>query len=167
MFKWLAILFTCAMVYEPGGHILAQSSPFSLLACFVVVYLGVALLILGIFALLKNTLGSKLVGSDFFGHAEYYLGMGSGVVRFTCILLAVLAILNARSFSSQEVKAAERYQNDNYGSNFFPDLHSVQSAVFEKSLAGPWIRQNLSFLLIQPTRPENKELHQKDANVIY
>ncbi len=167
MLKWLAVLFGCAFVYEPGGRFLAQSSPFSLLACFLIVYVGVALLILGVFRLLKHSLGSKLLGSDFFGHAEYYLGMGSGMVRFTCILLAGLALLNARLFTPQEVKARERQQNEDYGSNFFPGLPNVQSAVFERSLAGPWIKQNLSFLLIKPTHPENNQLHQKDASVPY
>jgi len=26
-----------------------------------------------------------------------------------------------------------------------------------------WIKQNLDFLLIKPTEPETRELHQKDA----
>jgi methylphosphotriester-DNA--protein-cysteine methyltransferase len=32
-----------------------------------------------------------------------------------------------------------------------------------KSLTGPWIKQNLGFLLIKPTEPEDKQLHQKEA----
>jgi hypothetical protein len=39
----------------------------------------------------------------------------------------------------------------------------VQATVFDKSLTGPWIKQNLGFLLITPTAPEKRELHQKDA----
>jgi len=56
----------------------------------------------------------------------------------------------------------ENFQNDVYGSNFFPTLHSVQSAVFERSLLGPWIKENLSFLLIKPTEPENRQFKQKE-----
>jgi uncharacterized membrane protein required for colicin V production len=160
--KWLAVLIGCALIYEPAGHLVAETSPFSLLSSFLIVYIGVGLLILGLFALLKRSLGGKLLGSDVFGGAEYYLGMGSGVVRFACILLAVLAVLNARYYSPQEVKANERYQNEVYGSDFFPGLQNVQSLVFEKSLTGPWIKQNLDFLLIKPTAPENKDIHQKD-----
>jgi uncharacterized membrane protein required for colicin V production len=162
LLKWLAVLIGCALIYEPAGHLVAETSPFSLLSSFLIVYIGVGLLILGLFALLKRSLGGKLLGSDVFGGAEYYLGMGSGVVRFTCILLAVLAVLNARYYSPQEVKANERYQNEVYGSDFFPGLQNVQSLVFEKSLTGPWIKQNLDFLLIKPTAPENKDIHQKD-----
>jgi hypothetical protein len=88
--------------------------------------------------------------------------MASGLVRFSCILLAALALLNARYFSPTEVKAREKYDNDVYGSSFFPTLHSVQSTVFDRSLTGPWIKENLGFLLIKPTEPEHKEFHQKE-----
>src|SRR4029077_13249373 len=112
---------------------------------------AVALLILALFAGIKRGLGGKLIGSDIFGSAEYYLGMGSGMIRFICMMLVALALLNARSFTSAEVKSMEDFQNDVYGSNFFPTLHTVQSSVFEKSFIGSWIRQNLSFFLIKPT----------------
>lgn len=167
LIKWLVIVVVCAVVYEPGGQFLAQSSPFSLLSSFLMVYIACALVIYGIFALVKHSIGGKLIGSDIFGRAEYYLGMGSGLLRFSCMLIAALALLNARYFSPQEVKAMENYQNDMYGSNFFPGLHSAQSVVFEKSLTGPLIRDYLGFALIKPTKPENKELHQKDANLPY
>ncbi len=160
--KWLVVVFGCAAIYDPVGRMLAESSPITLLSCFLIVYVSSALVILAAFALVKHSLGGKLIGSDIFGGAEYYLGMGSGVVRVSCMLLAVLALLNARYFSPTEVRAMEKYQNDLYGSNYFPTWHAAQETVFEKSLAGPWIKQNLSFLLIKPTQPEKKELHQKE-----
>lgn len=167
LLKWLTILVACGMLYEPAGLLLASWSPFSALTCFVMIYIAMALLILGVFGLTKHLFGGKLLGSDLFGKAEYYLGMGSGMVRFACILLAVLAVLNSRYFSPEEVRAMERFQNDVYGSNFFPTLHTAQSVVFEKSLTGPWIREHLGFLLIKQTPPEKKELHQKEANLPY
>jgi len=57
----------------------------------------------------------------------------------------------------------EKFQDDVYGSNFFPTLHTLQATVFDRSLSGPWIKENLGFLLIKPTEPQNKELHQKEA----
>jgi hypothetical protein len=151
------------VLYEPTGLFLGQfTTLFGKLSCFLVAYLAVALLVVGGFALLKRALGGKLLGSDIFGRAEYYLGMSSGVVRACCMLLAVLALLNARYFSPQEVRAMEKFQDDMYGSNFFPTLHTVQATVFDKSLTGPWIKQNFGFLLIKPTEPDNRELHQKE-----
>lgn len=78
------------------------------------------------------------------------------------MMLAALALLNARYFSPTEVKAMEKFQDDVYGSNFFPTLHTLQSTVFERSLTGPWIKEHLSFLLIKPTEPENKQIKQKE-----
>ncbi len=160
LFKWLAILIICALAYEPIGKMFVGS--FTLLFCYVMAYLTAGLVVLIVFAGIKRALGGKLLGSDIFGKAEYYLGMGSGLVRFSCMLLAALALLNARYFSPTEVKAMENFQNDVYGSNFFPTLHTVQSAVFERSLLGPWIKENLSFLLIKPTEPENRQFKQKE-----
>lgn len=164
LLKWLVVVIACGFLYGPIGAELARVSPFSLLTCYVMVYVTLALVIIGFFALFKHAIGGKLVGSDIFGHTEYYLGMGSGLVRFSCVLLACLAVLNARYFNPKEVQAMEAFQNDMYGSNFFPGLHTAQEVVFEKSLAGPWIRDHLSFLLITPTAPEDKSFHQKEAD---
>ncbi|HYV28547.1 MAG TPA: CvpA family protein [Candidatus Eisenbacteria bacterium] len=164
LLRWLAILFGCAFAYEPVGSTFASTTGiFSKLSAYVIAYIVCALIIVGLSALFKRAMEGRLVGSDFFGRSEYYLGMVSGLIRFSCILLAFLAILNARYYTPQEVRANEKYQNEWYGSNFFPTWQTIQSSVFEKSLTGPFIKNNLSFLLIRPTPPENKELHQKDA----
>ena len=164
MIQWLIILFGCAVIYEPLGQVIGQfTNMFGRLSCYLVAYVGGALLVLLVFTAIKRIMGGKLLGSDIFGRSEYYLGMLSGLVRCTCILLAVLALLNARYFSPTEVRAMEKFQDDVYGSNFFTTLHSLQSTVFDRSLTGPWIKENLGFLLIKPTEPEKRELHQKDA----
>src|SRR5262245_17164338 len=161
--KWLVILFVCAMVYEPVGKFFAQETRvFSLFTCYVLAYVSVALVVLILFAGLKRAIGGKLIGSDIFGAAEYYLGMGSGFVRFSCMLLAVLALLNARYFSPKVIDDMKKFQDDVYGSNYFPTLQTIQSIVFERSLTGPWIRDHLGFFLIKPTEPENKEIKQKE-----
>jgi uncharacterized membrane protein required for colicin V production len=148
--KWLAILFGCALVYQPAGRFIAQFGLLSLVASCLVAYLGAALFILVGFSLAERRLGGKLVGSDVFGRAEYYLGMVSGLVRFTCMVLVVLAVLHARSFSPAEVRAREAFQDAAFGSHVFPTLHTIQVEVFERSLTGPWVKQDLGFLLISP-----------------
>jgi uncharacterized membrane protein required for colicin V production len=164
LLQWLTVLFVCAVIYEPAGKMIGQfTSVFGMLSCYLLAYVGAGLLVLLVFAGIKRALGGKLVGSDIFGRSEYYLGMASGLARGTCVLLAVLALLNARYFSPTEVRAMQKFQDDVYGSDFFPTLQSVQSTVFDKSLTGPWIKQNLGFLLIKPTEPDKRELHQKEA----
>jgi uncharacterized membrane protein required for colicin V production len=164
LLRWLCIVFVCAAAYEPVGHFFLQStSLFSTLSCYLLAYVGSAIVIVVLFIAIKRGLGGKLVGSDVFGGTEYYLGMGSGLIRFACITIAFLALLNARLYSQKEIKAREAYVNDVYGKDYFPGLQVLQSSVFEKSLTGPWIKENLSFLLIKPTAPEDKSLHQKEA----
>jgi uncharacterized membrane protein required for colicin V production len=163
LLKWLAIVVVCGTLYPVGADLIFQfTRMFSKLTCYLMAYLGGALLIFLVFVWLKQGLGGKLLGSDIFGRSEYYLGMGAGFVRFSCILLVGLAILNARYFSPTEVRAMEKFQDDVYGSNFFPTLHSLQSTVFDRSLTGPYIKQYFGTLLIEPTPPENRELHQKE-----
>src|SRR5438552_3104621 len=65
--KWLAVLFGCAVAYEPIGQLLADTTGiFSLLSCYLIAYVGVGVLILLLFALFKHGLGGKLLGSDVF-----------------------------------------------------------------------------------------------------
>jgi uncharacterized membrane protein required for colicin V production len=164
LFRWLCIVFICAVAYEPVGQFFNQSSNlFSSLACYLMAYVGTAIIVVLLFFGIKRALGGKLLGSDVFGSTEYYLGMGSGLIRYSCIIIALLAVLNARLYSTAEIKARERYVNDMYGKDYFPGLQILQSTVFEKSLTGPWIKDNLSFFLIKPTAPEDKSLHQKEA----
>lgn len=165
MLKWVAIAIGCAFIYQPLGSVLAHGSVFGQLSAFLMAYLAGALAIAAGFAMLKKSLGGKLIGSDAFGRSEFYLGMFAGAIRFCCILLAGIALLNARYFNPDEIQANRAYQNDVYGSNFFPSLYSVQAQVFETSLTGPWIRSQLGFLLIEPTAPEENQLKQKEFAV--
>ena len=166
VFKWLAIVLGGAFAYGPVAELIYSSSTlFSAFAANLVAYFSVTLLIAAVFAGMKKAVNGKLVGSDVFGGSEFYLGMIAGVVKCTCITLAALALLNARFYSAAEVKAALKFQNEVYGSNFFPSLQTVQSQVFEQSISGPWIKNQLSFLLIKPTVPEQPKLARKEFSM--
>jgi hypothetical protein len=81
------------------------------------------------------------------------------------MLLVVLALLNARAYSPSQVQALEKYQQEAYGSDFFPTLYSVQQTVFVKSVTGSWVRQYLGWLLIKPTAMEDTGFQQKEFSV--
>jgi hypothetical protein len=163
LIMWVTLVVVCAFAYEPLGRVFAQSATmFSLLSCYMMAYVACALGVVTVFVLVKRAFGGKLLGSDMFGSAEYYLGMGSGLVRFGCILIAGLALLNARSYDINEVREMEAYQNREYGRNYFPTLQTVQAMVFQRSISGAWLHDHLSFLFIKPTAPEKKEFKQKD-----
>ncbi len=153
MLTWVAIVLLCGIAYEPLGLWLASTVGLGKLLAYVLGYALVAALVALVFVFLKRVIGERLKGSDAFGKAEYYLAMPAGMLRFACIILVFLALLNARLYHTYEVKAMTKFQDDNYGSQFFPTLQSVQSDVLEKSFVGSQAKQHLSFLLIKPTAP--------------
>lgn len=156
--NWVVVVLAGALAYQPLGKLMANATPISLLTCNIICYLAVAGVVALIFVLIKKSLGGKLIGSDTFGSSEYYLGMPAGMLRFICITFVFLAILNARLYKPNEIADMKKFQDDNYGSEFFPTLHTLQASVFEKSFAGPPIKKYLGFLLIEPVPAEEKQL---------
>ena len=151
--KWVALVLGCAIAYEPLGLWLADTAHIGKLLSFVLAYVVTAAVITMVFVYLNGVVGEKLKGSDLFGKAEFYLAMPAGMLRFACVVLVLLALLNARFYSTAEVRAMTKFQNDNYGSNFFPTLSSIQDDVFMKSFVGKQVKEHLGFLLIKPTAP--------------
>lgn len=152
--QWIAIVAAGAFLYRPLGDMLAVSSPVSHLFCYVAVYITIAIVIKTVFSLFKKAIGGKLIGSDVFGAAEYYLGMVSGAIRYSCVLIAVLALMNAPYYTSQDIAAAAAYQNDVYGSTYFPEFSGVQQQVLNESLIGSTVKNYASVLLIKSTKAE-------------
>src|SRR4051795_11280501 len=67
MLMWLAILFGCAAAYEPVGQFFGhETTLFSTLSCYLMAYIGAAIVILLLFAAVKRGFAGKLLGSDVF-----------------------------------------------------------------------------------------------------
>jgi uncharacterized membrane protein required for colicin V production len=162
--KWLAILLVGGFFYEPLGNVLAERSVFSLLSSYLAVYLAIMAGVHIVFSFVRRKVGAKLVESDFFGSAEYYLGMAGGVLRYGCILMVCMALLNARLITAQEIVARNQAQEQSLGTVFFPGLHSFQEEVFKRSLTGRLTQSYLSAVLIRPTAPQAKSL--ADSGVV-
>src|SRR6185436_16057337 len=156
--KWTLIVGVAGLLYEPGGPWLARISVFSLLFSYIAVYGAVALVIFSLFVFVKNKLGEKLVGSDVFGRAEYYLGMVAVAYRYLCVLLVAMAFLNARHYDSAEIAAKDQYQDRNFGTKLIPTVPDLQKEVFDRSLSGRVIQDYLNIVLIRPTATSEKGL---------
>src|SRR5579862_7823873 len=162
--KWVAIVIVGGLFYQTIGDTIEAGSALTHLASYRLAYFSIALAIGIAFMALTKLSHGKLVGSDIFGSGEYYLGMMAGLVRYSCIVIFALAFLNSRLYTEKEVSDELRFQNDVYGSNFFPTGYSFQSMVFEKSFSGPYLRKGLSFLLIKSTVTEDKGLKRRPAD---
>lgn len=157
--QWLLIVYIASAVYEPVGKALSQTtSVFSLLSCYVTVYIAVAIAIKIIFTMIQRAVGEKLVGSDVFGQSEYYLGMVAGALRFACMIILFLALLHARTVTAQEKAENAKRQQENFGSISFPTLGSIQDEIFGRAYSGQFVKKNLSQLLIKETVSEKKSL---------
>ena len=156
--KWVAILTAVAFIHRPAGEMLASSSVFSLLSCYIFVYTLIVVFFKLFFGFIRKQVGDKLVSSDFFGSAEYYLGMVAGAFRYLCVTIVVLAFINARYYSPEEIQADVDFQKNNFGDISFPTLKTLQNEVFNHSFLGMATRDFVPFLLIPSTPPETKDL---------
>ena len=165
LFKWITLVAVCGLLYRPVAEFISNQSYFSLLAASYTAYLGMALLIAIVFMLISKQLGGKVVGSDMFGKSEYYLGIVSGMVRFACILIFGLSLLNARYYTDKEIDERNRFVMQNYSNDFFPAMFQVQDQVFRSSFTGPMIHSQLSFVLIKPEPAKAKPIKRKELDL--
>ena len=163
--KWLTVLFACALVYGPAAQLISKYGVFDPASSCLMAYLGLALLIMLLFSFLKRKADGKFSDREAASGGESYLGMASGLLRFSCVFLVGLSLLHARTFTPAEIKASKKFQVDMFGSDLFPTLPAVQAWVFEESLSGPWIRQDLGFLLIDSTKLDPEPAKERHANL--
>jgi hypothetical protein len=88
------------------------------------------------------------VGSDMFGRAEYYLGMLAGAIRFSCMIVCLIALMNAHIVSDAEMAQQEKAQRQNFEGIRFPTYGTIQHTVLFESLAGRSVKANMSHFLI-------------------
>ena len=148
LLKWLAIVLISGILYQPIGREIIIAARVSPLFGYVTCYLVIAIVLRILFQIFKHSVGEKLVEGDFFGFWEYYLGMLAGAIRFFCVLLFCLALLNARLYTDKELAEQKKAQMDSFDNTYFPTLGMIQRAVFKESWSGRMIKKNLRDLLI-------------------
>ena len=175
--QWVALVLVAGLGYAHLAALLTQSGISKGLLTFMKSFLessatehgtafafGYLLLALGVsivFVFIQRAFKAKLEGSNTFGGSEYYLGMGAGAIRYACMLIFFLAILNAPVYSPAEIAAKSAYDKKEFGGglyngNYFPHVYEVQEAVFKKSLTGPFLKSGLMILLVNSGAGETK-----------
>jgi len=153
--QWLVMVPVCGLGYPMLAGMLSGLLPDPLWSC-ITAYLALALVVFVVFTTLKRLLAEKLVKSDVFKGVEYYLGMLSGMVRYACLILFALALLNAPVYTQAQIMDQRARDQKNFGGgpgsgfqgNYFPHICTVQQAVFKDSFLGQHIKDNLGVLLI-------------------
>jgi uncharacterized membrane protein required for colicin V production len=162
---WLVLVigggFGCRLLgdlVQPTGYIrqIFGTSANERTMSYVLSYLVITFVCLIIYSQLTKVFREKVSGSNAFGNGEYYLGTVSGMIRYACILIFILAFLNAPYYSAADIAAQKAYNNRWYGGgmkdysgDFIPSVSEIQSSVFKDSMIGQAIKSNLSALLIE------------------
>ncbi len=148
--QWLAILVLAGLFYLPFSLVIFQytSGAFNILWSRITAYLLIAFATNLLFLWLKETIGEKLTGSDYFGRAEYYLGMMAGLVRFACIVVVLCALMNSRVYSAAELAETEKMQKKNFEDIRFPTYGTVQRAILKESFTGQLLENKMPRVLI-------------------
>ena len=129
-------------------------------------YLLILVVLVIVFTMLRRKYDPKLEGKSYFGGNEYYWGVAAGVIRYLCLILVALALLNAPFYTTAEIQAKQAYNNrwyggglNGYSGDFIPTVYEVQDSIFRKSLIGPYIKSDLSVLLIHSTPTVQHHAH--------
>lgn len=155
---WISILAACSFFYHRLSDVLATKPMFSKLTYYILSYLLIALVVKIIFTLIKQKFGAKIVESDMFGRLEFYGGMTAGAVRFTCVFLFVIAILNAPYYSPEFLAQRAKDVDYNFGSDFFPHPSKIQKAVFTDSFTGTSLAKHFPTVLIERTEGKSSSV---------
>jgi hypothetical protein len=168
--QWIGIVVLAGLYWWSLSSTVKLYASFSTLWCNITAYLVVALGVHLIYLLFKQAFGEKLVEWDPFGKNEFYLGMVAGVIRYACMLLAAMALMNARLATAAEMAASEKYQAENFSGIRFPTPSQVQQDVLFKSFTGNLVESYLRPVLITAIAPPSKlkkeNLGQKKTNMI-
>jgi uncharacterized membrane protein required for colicin V production len=161
LLQWIAIVVVCGTSYPAVAQFLVQNLSWGRAISNVSGYVALAAVIMIIFGILKRLFTERLVKNDAFKGGEYYLGMPAGMVRFACMTLAALALINAPVYTEQDIANQNARARANFGGgsmngNFFPSFNDVQAGIFKQSIAGRYIKNNLRLLLIDSARLEVK-----------
>ena len=146
--QWIAIVILGGMFYWQLSPTIHQITQFGTLWSNVTAYALIALGVHLIYRWFKQMLGTKLVEKDPFGRGEFYLGMISGVVRFACILLVALALMNSRVVTAAERAQTEKFQEAWFSDIRFPTYGEFQQEVLFKSFTGNLVETDLQPVLI-------------------
>lgn len=170
MLQWVVLVVAAGFLYSYVGDLLGKIG-LPLLAANIAGYVLIAAVVFTVFSFIRESVGTKLVDSDFAGSWEYRLGGVAGVVRYFCIYVAVLSLLNSRHFDEAAVAAERKYQEKEIGIVLVPTWGMAQRMALYDNLAGPYFRNYLSYVLMHPVRyakpgPDRNTLGKQQQRVL-
>ena len=148
MSLWLGIVVAGGLYYARFSGTVHQYTQFGPLWSNVTAYLLIALGVYLIYRWFRQLFAEKLVEKDPFGRSEYYLGMMAGVVRFGCMIVVAMSLMNSRVATAAELAESEKFQAAWFSDIRFPTYGEFQQDALLKSFSGQWVETHLKPVLI-------------------
>ena len=167
LLQWIIVVAVCGLAYPFVGPIIARLAGVNKLWSSISAYVSLMIVILMIFSPIKRQYAEKLAMGDYFKSTEYYFGMLSGMIRFGCIVLVGLALLNAPFYTQADIARQKAFNKEVlgggiYSGNYFPSVQQVQEQVFDKSFAGHFVKTgSLGVFLIDTAPPSAPKVQPK------
>jgi uncharacterized membrane protein required for colicin V production len=146
--QWIAIVVVCGLFYWPLSQFIRPYAQFTVLWSNITAYFLIAVGIHVIYLWFKQMLGTKLVETDPFGRGEFYLGMTAGLVRFACMFLVAMALMNSRVATSAELAETKKFQQAWFSDISFPTYGEFQQDALIHSMTGSVVETYLKPILI-------------------
>ena len=103
--QWAAAAAVGAVAYPYLGGLILHMSNCSMVAGARWGYLIPALIAYAVASRIRHLVGNRLADADLFGKAEFALGTIFGALRFSCMLLIVIALIDAYLPAEWEARA--------------------------------------------------------------
>src|SRR5450756_522607 len=133
---WLIAVIGAGFGYQPLGDVLQSTGWIRKVfgtsvnerpLAFVICYLFIICVVFTIYSMIAKHFREKLSGSNTFGSGEYYLGIIAGIIRYACITIFFLSLLNAPYYSLADIKAQQAYNNRWYGAVSYTHLRAHET----------------------------------------
>ena len=170
MVQWVVVVVAAGFLYGYVGDLLVKTG-LQRLTANLGGYVLIAIVVFTLFGFIRQSVGTKLVDSDFAGSWEYRLGAAAGAVRFFCIYVVALSLLSSRYFDAAAVAAERKYQEKEVGLVLVPTWGMAQRMALYDSLTGPYLRTYLAYVLMHPVNyaklgPDGNTLGKQQQRVL-
>ncbi len=147
--KWLFMLALAPLAYLPLAKLLQKVIHIKAIYIHVGAFVFVAVAVHLLMITMRKKIKDKMSDSDVFGSAEYPLGMLAGAFQYSCLLVMIVACLNAKYIDEDALKRQDQIQRDAMGEKFIPTPGNLHKDAMT-SIAGTTIKKYLKFQLIEP-----------------
>ncbi len=153
--KWLIMLAVAPFLYEPVGKLLLKFVPLKALYVYVGAFVAISAIVHALLVTVRKKIKDRMSGSDVFGSAEYPLGMLAGAFQYSCLMVMIVACLNAKYVDEKALQAQDTAQREAMGEKFIPTPGNLHKDAMT-SIAGQFIKKYFKNQLIKPVDGPSK-----------